>query len=136
MIIFGSIYHHYWYWNETTLFSVILNIICIHFQYDVRIQCSSDFDCVNNGQCVSGQCYCREGFEPAGAECRDIDECQTNPCGANANCRNIPGSYTCLCNVGYIGRPPQTTCKGILGKLFRSFICVLNNAFFFFFIPI
>ena len=87
-------------------------IILFSFQYDVSVQCVSNFDCVNNGQCVEGQCYCQDGFEPSGAECQDIDECIASPCGQNARCRNIPGSYTCSCDVGYIGNPPKTTCKG------------------------
>ncbi|XP_047739052.1 fibrillin-1 [Hyalella azteca] len=80
-------------------------------QYDVSVQCLTNFDCVNNARCVEGQCFCQDGFEAAGAECRDVDECLSSPCGSNAHCRNIPGSYVCACDVGYIGSPPQTKCK-------------------------
>ena len=31
----------------------------------------------------------------------DIDECSTRPCGANATCENIVGSFRCTCNRGY-----------------------------------
>ena len=34
----------------------------------------------------------------------DIDECTgSNPCDENANCNNTVGSFTCACNVGYVG---------------------------------
>jgi hypothetical protein len=33
----------------------------------------------------------------------DINECLTNPCHTDATCQNIPGSFTCTCNVGYSG---------------------------------
>ncbi len=32
----------------------------------------------------------------------DTDECQDNEvCGQNAKCINTPGSYLCVCNVGF-----------------------------------
>ena len=43
----------------------------------------------------------------------DIDECAnatTNNCDSNANCANTPGSFTCICNQGYIG--DGTVCFG------------------------
>ena len=35
----------------------------------------------------------------------DVDECADNlhDCDANANCTNIPGSYSCACNPPYNG---------------------------------
>ena len=35
----------------------------------------------------------------------DIDECTSgdNNCDANAQCENIDGSFTCICNAGYSG---------------------------------
>ena len=33
----------------------------------------------------------------------DVDECQANPCGANAVCKDTVGSFTCTCNPGCIG---------------------------------
>ncbi len=33
----------------------------------------------------------------------DIDECEFNPCCANAACENKPGSFECSCNDGYEG---------------------------------
>lgn len=81
-------------------------------QADVNILCRSNFDCVNNAECLQGQCYCRNGFKAVGAVCHDEDECQTSPCGPNAQCQNIPGSFQCTCNAGFLGNPPESECKG------------------------
>ena len=40
----------------------------------------------------------------------DINECNTNPCDANASCNNTKGSYECTCNAGYEGN--GTNCSG------------------------
>ena len=35
----------------------------------------------------------------------DVNECSTNNggCGSLATCTNIPGSFSCACNIGYTG---------------------------------
>ena len=38
-------------------------------------------------------------------------QCSTNPCGNNAGCENTDGSFTCVCNDGYMG--DGLTCTGI-----------------------
>ncbi|ROT61478.1 hypothetical protein C7M84_020730 [Penaeus vannamei] len=80
-------------------------------QSAVDILCRSNFDCVNNAECRTGVCFCRDGFQAAGAECRDVDECRLSPCGPNAQCQNVPGSFQCSCNFGFIGNPPDAACK-------------------------
>ena len=45
----------------------------------------------------------------------EIDECSlsSSPCGPSSNCQNTPrGSYTCTCENGFSGDPPQVTCVG------------------------
>ena len=69
---------------------------------EVRTLCASDFDCTNNARCLDGgNCQCREGFEPKGALCVDVDECRSaasgNPCGDGAVCINRQGGYDCQC---------------------------------------
>ena len=46
----------------------------------------------------------------------DTDECSNstlNHCDASATCTNTEGSYTCVCNAGYIGN--GTSCAGDVG---------------------
>ena len=33
----------------------------------------------------------------------DINECASSPCHQNATCTNVDGSFTCECDVGYVG---------------------------------
>ena len=33
----------------------------------------------------------------------DINECSSNPCGTNAMCTDVPGSFSCACNSGFSG---------------------------------
>lgn len=82
-------------------------------QVDVNILCSSNFDCTNNAECIDGQCFCQDGFEPQGSVCSDIDECRTenNICGDHSTCTNTPGSYHCECENGFVGTPPRILCK-------------------------
>nr|GEW04869.1 wall-associated receptor kinase 2-like [Tanacetum cinerariifolium] len=73
---------------------------------------TSDYHCQENSVCVdikeaSGgyRCSCKNGYEGnpyLSPGCHDIDECadpKTNPC--DGACTNLPGSYKCLCPVGY-----------------------------------
>jgi Calcium-binding EGF domain len=80
-------------------------------QVDVNILCQSNFDCVNNAECIETQCFCLEGFVAQGAICVDIDECAANPCGPFASCQNTAGGFHCECEAGYVGAPPTMQCK-------------------------
>lgn len=48
----------------------------------------------------------------------ELDECvlQTDECGDNADCKNINGSYICICQTGYkdvsTGGRIGTMCEG------------------------
>ncbi|XP_022252382.1 fat-like cadherin-related tumor suppressor homolog [Limulus polyphemus] len=61
--------------------------------------------CQNRGICEEGAygpvCKCR-GFH--GDRCQfDLDECQTEPCGAGATCVNFHGSFQCKCQPNVTG---------------------------------
>ena len=45
----------------------------------------------------------RKGLYKMCGSFADMDECHTNPCDTNADCNNIPGSFTCDCRLGYSG---------------------------------
>lgn len=62
-------------------------------------------------------CSCAAGYTYTyvyNTGCVDINECNiSSPCGSNAACTNIPGNFTCKCNPGYEGNPPNTGCGDI-----------------------
>ena len=55
----------------------------------------------------------------------DVDECTDNThlCASQANCSNIMGNYTCLCNAGYTGN--GFTCSGKLLLLLLLLLVVV-----------
>lgn len=61
----------------------------------------------NDGDGCSSTCAQEMGWTcpTVGQPCVDIDECAqtTPPCGANADCKNNPGSFECKCKVGFSG---------------------------------
>ncbi|XP_041935848.1 vitamin K-dependent protein S [Alosa sapidissima] len=77
--------------------------------------------CYHDGteRCVDGQgaftCVCKPGWK--GPRCEDdINECSDPefPAGCNQKCYNFPGSYRCLCEVGYYANDnSDTICKDI-----------------------
>ncbi|XP_064459913.1 uncharacterized protein LOC135370150 isoform X1 [Ornithodoros turicata] len=83
----------------------------------VSRNCSTTNPCPENQECIYtgtnyGFCICPKGFTlEATGFCRNINECQEisewAPCGANAECRDLLGSYQCLCAPGYTGNPRQ-----------------------------
>ena len=59
--------------------------------------------------------------------CVDVDECKAASayCSINAACKNTMGSYSCECNVGFVG--DGTSC---LGKIFSIvyYSCILSTS--------
>ncbi|PFH33695.1 calcium binding egf domain-containing protein [Besnoitia besnoiti] len=70
--------------------------------------CGAFAKCVNNLD-AAPTCICEPGYDgnngQAGIDCKDIDECDTNPCPANSACINTPGSYKCECQKGFTMSP-------------------------------
>ena len=71
-------------------------------------QCD-DRRCPFNQKCIlptTNDCECKEGFkfDDVVDLCQDIDECFfDHECDPNSLCLNSEGTYTCLCETGYVG---------------------------------
>ncbi|XP_072125175.1 nidogen-2 isoform X11 [Mobula birostris] len=58
-------------------------------------------------------CTCAPGYEGDGKVCTDVDECadgNSQGCGENTVCINVPGSYGCECKRGYAIPEGGNTC--------------------------
>uniref|UniRef100_A0A3Q3WTY3 Latent transforming growth factor beta binding protein 4 n=1 Tax=Mola mola TaxID=94237 RepID=A0A3Q3WTY3_MOLML len=93
----------------------ILNNVCVRSA--VRGVCESKPGVCGRGRCIdqpAGKhtCVCDKGYQPNSQRtyCRDVDECQDNPC-SNGRCDNTPGSYRCVCRLGY--RLSSNTCTDV-----------------------
>ncbi|XP_069578756.1 latent-transforming growth factor beta-binding protein 4 [Brachyistius frenatus] len=83
----------------------------------VRGVCESRPGVCGRGRCVDQPggkhtCVCDQGYQHNSqhTHCQDIDECQQNPC-SNGRCDNMPGSYRCVCRLGY--RLTGNTCTDV-----------------------
>ena len=66
-------------------------------------RCPADQKCVSP---TSDKCQCNKGlsYNKITEFCEDIDECfLDHDCDQNSTCINLKGSFTCTCNLGYIG---------------------------------
>ena len=55
-------------------------------------------------------------------ECEDIDECHIDPC-QNGNCRNLEGSYECICPNGFEIKLDKNVCQDINECLYENGGC-------------
>ncbi|KAM9852921.1 latent-transforming growth factor beta-binding protein 4 [Aulostomus maculatus] len=83
----------------------------------VQSVCEARPGVCGRGRCVDQPdgkhtCVCDQGYKPNSQRtyCQDVDECQQNPC-SNARCENTPGSYRCVCRLGY--RLTGSTCTDV-----------------------
>ncbi|XP_076845192.1 latent-transforming growth factor beta-binding protein 4 isoform X2 [Brachyhypopomus gauderio] len=85
------------------------NNTCIDIdECDGPLRCPGQ-ECVNTQgayRCSS----CIPGFGLLDGQCTDVDECRQSPSPcSNGRCENIPGSYRCVCSVGYRTRDNSCT---------------------------
>ena len=62
----------------------------------------------------------------------DIDECATDNGGCDQVCVNLPGSYECKCNAGYLLAEDAHTCNGktfqYMGKMqSHNLACLVHS---------
>ncbi|CAJ0578467.1 unnamed protein product, partial [Mesorhabditis spiculigera] len=68
--------------------------------------------------CINAKCECKHGFEMIGSTCQDMDECVLDrPCHQLATCKNVEGSYECMCPDGYHGDGKHCVENVKLGQL-------------------
>uniref|UniRef100_A0A8C8SY70 Latent-transforming growth factor beta-binding protein 1 n=1 Tax=Pelusios castaneus TaxID=367368 RepID=A0A8C8SY70_9SAUR len=53
---------------------------------------------------------CPKGFQRLNGSCQDVDECQEGGFCQNGLCTNVPGSFACLCQTGYILDSSRSSC--------------------------
>ena len=86
--------------------------------------CLDDPDiCTVKEECTLGtygvyQCTCRKGYSLVNNSCEDVNECtkETHACHPSAECKNINGSYYCVCKQGM--EMNGIACSGVCLKLF------------------
>nr|XP_033816119.1 hemicentin-1 isoform X1 [Geotrypetes seraphini] len=72
---------------------------------------------------------CREGYATRNGKCIDLDECENRDV-CQHECRNVPGSYQCLCPAGYRLMPNGKTCQDIDECLEQNIHCGSNRMCF------
>ncbi|XP_022859006.1 wall-associated receptor kinase 2-like [Olea europaea var. sylvestris] len=80
---------------------------CTESHKSNNVSCQQNSRCIDPDNGLQGyRCTCFEGYEGnpyLHPGCRDINECNQNPCDPKGICTNTPGSYKCSCPHGYLG---------------------------------
>ncbi|VAH52073.1 unnamed protein product [Triticum turgidum subsp. durum] len=79
---------------------------------------SANSKCVDSTNDQGYTCNCTNGY--AGNPylldgCKDVNECNHNPCPSDGYCRNIAGEYRCSCRVGKKYVTESNTCNPNIG---------------------
>ena len=83
------------------------------------VECANDCTCSANVlSCdpMDGCVTCLDGWT-GGFDCPDdINECNetTELCGSGGTCINMPGTYFCNCDAGYVLNSTLELCEGIV----------------------
>ena len=57
----------------------------------------------------------------------DEDECRRSPSPCSQGCDNLPGSYLCTCNSGFVLTADLTTCQGESHQVMKLLRCCHVN---------
>ena len=60
----------------------------------------------------------------------DINECDSNPCQNNGECKNTLGSYYCVCPRGFLGINCGSGNSTIVHVIFKTYHVLLKRASF------
>ncbi|XP_037445689.1 wall-associated receptor kinase 3-like [Triticum dicoccoides] len=100
---------------------------------------SSNSKCVNSNNDRGYTCNCVHGYEgnpylPHG--CKDVNECDHNPCPPNGICHNIVGGHRCSCRCGKKFDDKSNTCNldagfiiGVTMGLFGLVVIIMATIF-------
>jgi len=88
------------------------------------VSCLNGEECVKDDRTISVACSCLSGYVEFDSKCVDIDECTSTYHGCHH--RNVPGSYMCSCNGGFVLVENERSCEGMsykCVKIMYIYIC-------------
>lgn len=96
--------------------------VCIAEITMTRVACPEGLH-VEDGHCVPD---CSAGHVWNGSACEDQDECGLGYCAAHGRCENLPGTYGCTCDPGYLHEGTHCVLKDPCAA--RGIVCDENAA--------
>uniref|UniRef100_A0A7E4UTJ4 Hemicentin-1 n=1 Tax=Panagrellus redivivus TaxID=6233 RepID=A0A7E4UTJ4_PANRE len=83
-------------------------------------ECAIGQECQNTEGGYDCKAQCTDGYETLeDGECVDINECLASPCVAPMTCKNLMGTYACVCPPGFPLTNNGTGCKGLVANPVR-----------------